>query len=314
MSERKNKLSVIIPVFNEGECIVEVANRLLELREKLLSELDLELLFVDDGSSDMSLSILKEISAKNLNVKIIVFSRNFGHQIAVTAGIDMACGDYVAIIDADLQDPPELLEDMYHLALQGFDVVYGKRRSRAGETLLKRLTAVVFYKFINYMCDINIPMDTGDFRLMSRRVVDELKQLRERHRFIRGLIPWLGFKSVPFEYDRHVRFAGKTKYPFSKMIRFAMNAILSFSQKPLILAMHLGFWSILVGIFGGLYMLYIKLFTTISVPGITVVIFCIILFGGIQIFLIGIIGEYIARIFEESKQRPLYIVAETTNI
>lgn len=233
MLREKPLLSVVIPIFNEEACLPETVRRLLALEEMLSHEVSLEFLFVDDGSKDKSLSFLKEMTASYPQIKIIAFSRNFGHQIAITAGIDMAAGDYVAVIDADLQDPPELIEAMYHLALTGYDIVYGKRRSRAGETLFKRATASAFYRFFSYMCEIDIPTDTGDFRLMSRRVVDAFKQLRERHRFVRGMIPWVGFRATPIEYDRDERYAGETKYPLRKMIGFATNAILSFSKKPL---------------------------------------------------------------------------------
>lgn len=307
-------LSIVIPVFNEEESINETVIRLQALRNDIASEVDIELIFVDDGSKDKSLQILRNLSHKDKYVKIISFSRNFGHQIAVTAGIDLAIGDYVAVIDADLQDPPELIADMYRLALTGFDVVYGKRRSRAGETVFKKATAAAFYRLLNYMCEIDIPSDTGDFRLMSRRVVDAFKQLRERHRFVRGMVPWLGYRSTPLEYDRAERFAGETKYPFKKMLAFAVNAILSFSSKPLTLAIRAGFTTIFFGLAGGIYMLYLKLYTNIPVPGLTAILISIVFFSGVQILLIGIVGEYIARIFEEVKGRPLYLVAETINI
>jgi dolichol-phosphate mannosyltransferase len=307
-------LSVVIPVFNEEESLPETVRRLLALGDKLLPSVDLELLFVDDGSRDNSLAILKGIAASQSSIKIIAFSRNFGHQIAITAGIDLAAGDYVAVIDADLQDPPELIEAMYQLALTGYDVVYGKRRSRAGETVFKRASAAAFYRLFSYMCEMDIPTDTGDFRLMSRRVVEAFKQLRERHRFVRGMIPWVGFRATPLEYDRDERYAGETKYPLRKMLTFATNAILSFSKKPLTLAIRLGFMTILVGVVLGFYVLYLKLFTSIPVPGITAVLLSIVVFSGVQILLIGIVGEYIARIFEEVKGRPLYLVAETVNL
>lgn len=314
MLREKPLLSVVIPVFNEEESLPETLRRLRALAEKLLPDVDLELLFVDDGSKDNSLAILKRTAASQPNVKVIAFSRNFGHQIAITAGIDLAAGDYVAVIDADLQDPPELIESMYRLAMTGYDVVYGKRRSRAGETVFKRASAAAFYRLFSYMCEMDIPTDTGDFRLMSRQVVEAFKQLRERHRFVRGMIPWVGFRAVPLEYDRDERFAGETKYPLRKMLAFATNAILSFSKKPLTLAIRLGFMTILVGVALGLYVLYLKLFTSIPVPGITAVLLSIVVFSGVQILLIGIVGEYIARIFEEVKGRPLYLVAETVNL
>lgn len=309
----KKLLSIVVPVFNEEESINETVSRLLALRDFLSSEVDMELLLINDGSKDLTLDILKKIAIKDPGVKVLSFSRNFGHQIAITAGIDFALGDYVAVIDADLQDPPELIGDMYRLALTGFDVVYGKRRSRTGESIFKKFSAAAFYRILNYMCEIDIPTDTGDFRLMSRKVVDAFNQLRERHRFVRGMVPWLGFRTIQLEYDRSERFAGETKYPLGKMIGFAVNAILSFSKKPLTMAIRLGFFTIIIGVLLGSYMLYSKLFTNIPIPGFTALICAIIFFSGIQILLIGVVGEYIARIFEEVKGRPLYFVDEVIN-
>lgn len=314
MLREKNLLSIVVPVFNEEESIAESVRRLLALQDKLSPEIDVELVFVDDGSKDRSLTLLRSFAVQTASVKVISFSRNFGHQIAITAGIDLAVGDYVAVIDADLQDPPELIEDMYRLALTGFDVVYGKRRSRAGESAFKKMTAAAFYRVLNYMCEIDIPADTGDFRLMSRRVVEVFKKLREHHRFVRGMIPWLGFRSTPLEYDRAERYAGETKYPLSKMLAFATNATLSFSSKPLTMAIRLGFVTIFAGLCGGAYMLYLRLFTNTPIPGLTAILLSIVIFSGVQILLIGVVGEYIARIFEEVKNRPLYLVAETINI
>jgi len=310
----RDLLSVVIPVYNEEESLAEAIKQLLALNEKLSPELDMEFVFVNDGSKDRSMEILKGSAALNSHLKVVSLSRNFGHQIAITCGLDKAKGDYVAIIDADLQDPPELILDMYRKALAGYDVVYGKRRSRAGETFFKKVTASGFYRFLNYMCEIDIPRDTGDFRLMSRKVVNEFNALRERHRFVRGMVPWLGFSSISLEYDRAERFAGETKYPLRKMMSFAMNAILSFSSKPLTLAIRMGFLTILTGILGGAYMLYLKLFTEIPVPGVTAIILSIVIFSGVQILLIGVVGEYIARIFEEVKGRPLYLVSESINL
>lgn len=314
MLPEKPLLSIVIPVLDEEESIAETVKRLLALRDTLLHEIDVELVFVDDGSNDRSLSLLRGLAAQTTSLKVISFSRNFGHQIAITAGIDLAAGDYVAVVDADLQDPPELIEQMYKIALTGFDVVYGKRRTRTGEGLFKIGTAAAFYRLLNYMCDIDIPADTGDFRLMSRRAVDTFKTLRERHRFVRGMVPWLGYKAAPLEYDRVGRTAGETKYPLAKMLALATNAVLSFSSKPLTLAIRLGFLTTLAGIAWGAYMLYLKLFTNIPVPGLTAVLLTVVIFGGVQISLIGLVGEYIARIFEEVKGRPLYVVAETINI
>lgn len=314
MLQERPLISVVIPVFNEEECLPEMFRRLLALRESLRVKAECEFLFVDDGSKDRSLELLKEAATMETVVKVISFSRNFGHQIAITAGIDCAKGDFVAVIDGDLQDPPELITSMYDLACIGYDVVYAKRRCRPGETFFKKVTATAFYRLLSYLCEIDIPTDTGDFRLMSRRVVNAFKQMRERHRFVRGMVPWVGFRAAPFEYDRDQRYAGETKYPLRKMIAFASNAIISFSKKPLTLAIRLGVVMIFAGLVFASYMLYLKLFTEIPVPGVTAVVLSITFFSGVQIFLIGIVGEYIARIFEEVKGRPLYLVHETVNL
>lgn len=312
MFSEKTTLDIIIPVYNEEECIDELLSRLFKLKKEL-DELEIRFIFVNDGSKDRTFEILKRYAESNKDIKIINFSRNFGHQIAVTAGLDFANADYIAIIDADLQDPPELIKDMYYKAKEGFDVVYGKRISRKGETFFKKATAKLFYKFISKMCEIDIPEDTGDFRLISKRVLKNLKNMREKHRFIRGMIPWVGFKSTPFYYHRDERYAGQTKYPFKKMLKFALDAIFSFSNTPLRIATQLGFYIILTGILGALLMLYLRFFTKYNVPGITAVIITIIIMSGVQIFMLGIIGEYVGRIFEESKNRPLYIIGETVN-
>lgn len=306
------KLDIIIPIYNEEECINELMKRLLILIDNI-SYLDINLIFINDGSKDKSLDLLFDYSKRYEFVKVLNFSRNFGHQIAVTAGLDYADADYIAIIDADLQDPPELIEDMYKKAKEGFDVVYGKRLTRKGETFIKRITAKMFYKFLSKMCDVNIPADTGDFRLISKRVLLELKNMKEMHRFLRGLVPWVGFKSVSLSYHRDERFAGETKYPLKKMVKFAKDAVFSFSNVPLRVANYIGTQIVLLGILGGAFMLYIKIFTDYAVPGTTVLILTVIILGGVQIMILGIIGEYIGRIFEESKNRPLYIIAESKN-
>jgi dolichol-phosphate mannosyltransferase len=306
-------LSIVVPVFNEATCISETIHRLKLLKAPLLlRETELELLFVDDGSSDSSLEILRKAAADPM-VKVISFSRNFGHQIAITAGTDEAKGDFTAIIDADLQDPPELILDMHQKAIEGYDVVYGRRTSRAGETNFKKYSAAAFYQFINYMSETDIPRDTGDFRLISKRVSDALRGMRERHRFMRGMIPWTGFKSIALEYDRAERFAGETKYPLKKMLQLAFGAILSFSSKPLTIAIRLGVFVTLIGFIGGAYLIYLKFFTSIPIPGVTAVLLAIIISGGVQIMLIGLVGQYIARIFDEVKGRPLYFINEKIN-
>jgi glycosyltransferase involved in cell wall biosynthesis len=307
-------LTVVIPVYNEEACIPALFARLVELRKELSTEIDVELLYVDDGSRDRSVDLLRSLTESHDFVKLVALTRNFGQQLAVTAGIDHSKGDWVALIDADLQDPPEVIADMYRLAQRGYEVVYGQRRSRQGESAFKRITAATFYRLIGLLTDVEIPKDTGDFGLMSRRVAATLKTMRERHRFLRGMVPWTGFRSVALQYDRDSRFAGATKYPFSKMAGFAANAIFSFSAKPLAVATKLGLITAMLGAAGGTYMLYLKLFTDIPVAGVTSILVSIVFFGGVQVSLIGLLGEYVARIFEEAKGRPLYVVSETRNI
>lgn len=314
MKEKLPTLDIIVPIFNEIECVDNLLERLIALREKLSLKLDTSLFFVDDGSLDGSGQALLEIAKKYRFAKVVTLSRNFGHQIAVTAGLDYVDADYVAIIDADLQDPPELLSDMFDELIKGFDVVYGQRETREGETFFKKVTAAGFYRILSYMCEVDIPKDTGDFRIMTKRVARELKEMKERHRFIRGMVPWLGFKSYAYKYDRQERFAGETKYPLSKMIKFAFDAIFSFSKKPLFYATRLGLFSILLAIFGAFYMVYLKLFTNNVVDGITVLVVTVVFMGGVQIMVLGIIGEYVARIFEEAKARPLYVVDQVANV
>lgn len=314
MATGRPLLSIVVPVFNEEECIPALLSRLTGLQVKLQGRAELELLFVDDGSTDRSRPMLVELTEKHPYVKVILLSRNFGHQLAVTAGLDHANGDWVAILDADLQDPPEIIGDMLAKALEGYDVVYGQRRRRKGETAFKRITAAGFYRLLSRLCEINVPNDTGDFRLMSRRVVATLRDMRERHRFIRGMVPWIGFKSAPLAYDRDQRYAGETKYPVRKMLKFAANAILSFSAKPIVMATRIGAFIVAAGMVGALYVLYLKLFTDEVVAGLTSILLAVVLLGGFQILFIGLLGEYVARIFEEAKGRPLYVIAETRNL
>lgn len=316
MKEKINKsVSVIVPIFNESESILECFSRLNKVRLtfKRVYQVSLEIIFIDDGSSDNSMELLSAIAVKNKFVKIISFTRNFGHQFSVTAGIDATRADYIGIIDGDLQDPPELIIDMYKLAKEGFDVIYAVRSSRKGESYFKKISASLFYKFFNLMCNESIPRDTGDFRLISRKVADEFRLLKERHRFIRGLIPWLGHKSAPIYYNRAGRFAGITKYPLRKMVDFATNAIFSFSVKPLKLTIKLGLSIIFVSILLSAYILYLRFIKNILIPGFATIILTIVFFGGVNIFLIGLIGEYIARIFEEVKDRPLYVIDKKIN-
>jgi glycosyltransferase involved in cell wall biosynthesis len=307
-------LDIIIPIYNEEECLQELFARLLNLRVMMKAKVVMRFIFIDDGSIDESVAMLKALCVKYEFASLITLSRNFGHQIAVTAGIDSSIGDYAAIIDADLQDPPELIEGMYDQLISGYDVVYGQRKSRAGETFFKKVSAAGFYKLLSFLCDVDIPRDAGDFRIVTKRVVSELRNMKERHRFIRGMVPWVGFKSSAFIYDRHERFAGETKYPLAKMISFAASAIFSFSKKPLVFATKAGVYVTATALFGAIYLLYLKLFTSEMVEGITVIFLAIVMMGGVQILILGIIGEYIARIFEESKGRPLYVIDEKINI
>ena len=311
----RKKLEIVAPVYNEEEVLQETLTRFNLLRDNLANKnLDVSFLFVDDGSSDSTLEILRKASLNQLHLKVLSLSRNFGHQFALTAGLDHADADYIVIIDADLQDPPELILDMLNLARKGFHNVYGKRRSRQSETWFKKITATVFYQFLSYMSDTKIPANTGDFRLITKPVHKAFCTMRERHRFIRGMIPWIGFASVAYEYDRDRRFAGKTKFPFSKMFAFASNAIFSFSTKPILIATRLGLVTITIGFTGAVCIVYLKLFTNTPVPGLTAILTSLSIFSGIQILLIGMVGSYVARIFEEGKGRPLYLVNETHNL
>jgi dolichol-phosphate mannosyltransferase len=309
------ELSVIIPIFNEAAVIDELRRRLAEVMGKLDSSVrSWEVIFIDDGSRDASLEKLREMAAQEPRFKVVSFARNFGHQMAITAGVDMADGDAVVIMDADLQDPPEVVGEMIERWRQGFDVVYGVRKSRAGETIFKRMTAAAFYRLLKWMLGgVSIPVDAGDFRLMSRPVVLTLRALRERHRFVRGMVAWVGFKQSPLYYDREARFAGETKYPFSKMLRFALDAITSFSVLPLRLASWLGVGAALVAIVYALFVVYVRVFLGGVVQGWTTIMIAVALGTSAQLFMTGILGEYIGRIYEEIKRRPLYITAELLN-
>jgi dolichol-phosphate mannosyltransferase len=275
----------------------------------LESELEVEFIFVNDGSTDRSLEILLALRERDPRVKVLHFSRNFGHQIAVTAGIDHAAGDVVVIIDADLQDPPEVILVMLEKWREGFKVIYGVRAERKGESAFKLVTAKLFYRLMGRLSDIKIPLDTGDFRLMDRVVVEGLRKMPEESRYLRGMVSWLGFKQCGITYVRDARYAGKTKYTFRKMIRFAFNGIASFSEKPLVLAGWLG---LLVTAGGFAFLLYIiigkLLHPDAIVTGWASLMGIVIFFGGIQLLSLGILGQYIGRIYREVKRRPLYIL------
>lgn len=302
-------LSVVVPCYNEEAVIAETLQRLFAFSRDV-HQLEIEFIFVDDGSSDATRRILKQHALHDPRIRVIGFARNFGHQIAVTAGIDAARGDAVVLIDADLQDPPEAIHGMIEKWRAGYDVVYGTRTDRPGESAFKLVTARAFYRLLNRLSDVPIPLDTGDFRLMSRPVVETLKAMPERDRFVRGMVSWAGFKQIALPYQRAKRFAGDSKYPLSKMLRFACDGIMSFSAKPLQLAMAVGMGTSLLALLGILYALFLRIFTNIWVEGWTALMIAVLFLGGVQLICVGILGEYIGRIYKESKQRPLYVVQE----
>lgn len=302
-------LSIIVPCYNEEEVIGETMNRIKKFCAEL-NDLNVELIFIDDGSRDRTLEILKGYATEDYRIKLIGFARNFGHQIAVTAGIDAACGDAVVLIDADLQDPPEIVHQMIAKWREGYDVVYGTRIERPGESAFKRATARTFYRLLNRLSEVPIPLDTGDFRLMSRHVVDTLRAMPERDRFVRGMVSWAGFKQTALPYKRAERLAGESKYPLRKMIRFATDGIMSFSIKPLQISIAIGMLSAVVSALGIFYVLFLRIFTNIWAPGWTALMISVLFIGGVQLICIGIMGEYIGRIYGEVKMRPLYVVSE----
>lgn len=301
-------VSVIVPCYNEESVIDETHRRLTDTLSSL--GCSYEILYVDDGSRDKTLLKLRSIQAHDETVRVLSFSRNFGHQIAVSAGIDHAQGEAIVLIDADLQDPPELIRSMLEKWREGYDVVYGQRHSREGESYFKVATARLFYRFINRLSDVPIPLDTGDFRLMSRQVVEVLRRMPEKDRFIRGMVSWVGFRQCALPYERARRYAGVSKYPLRKMVAFATDGILSFSIKPLRLATTVGFLTSGLAIFGILYALVLRLWTSNWVSGWTLLIISVLFLGGVQLICLGIIGEYVGRIYSESKRRPLYLIGE----
>ena len=302
-------LSVVVPCYNEEDVIRHTHERLSKVLKQ--TGMAYEIIYVNDRSRDNTLGILRELQADDAGVRVVSFSRNFGHQVAVTAGIDHTRGDAVVLIDADLQDPPELIAAMLEKWRGGAQVVYGMRESRTGESAFKLLTAKLFYRLIDRISDVKIPLDTGDFRLMDRRVVDVLKQMPERDRFLRGMVSWVGFRQAPLPYARSERAAGGTKYPLRKMLLFAADGIVSFSLVPLRLATLLGFITAVMMVVGIVYALVLRLFTGIWAPGWTLLFVAMFLIGGMTLCCLGIIGEYVGRIYRELKRRPLYIVDET---
>jgi len=299
-------ISLVIPVYNEIEVIDACYQRLTKVMQTM-NGYAYELIFVDDGSNDGSHARLLELQINDTHLVVIKFSRNFGHQIAITAGIDKAKGGAVVVIDADLQDPPEVIETMIAKWEEGYDVVYGVREKREGEGWIKLFTAAAFYRFLRLFTSIDIPVDVGDFRLMSARAADQFRQLREKDRFVRGLVSWLGFRQTGVVYEREERFAGETKYPFRKMAKFAVDGITSFSSVPLKLASWLGF---LASIFAFLYLLtvFVQKIMGYTVEGWATIMVAMLFLGGVQLICLGIIGEYIGRIFNEIKPRPMYVI------
>jgi polyisoprenyl-phosphate glycosyltransferase len=303
------KYSIIIPVYNEKEVIHQTYQRLKTVMNS--TGASYELLFVNDGSRDQTEECLIDIRGMDEKVKLLNFSRNFGHQIAISAGMDYALGEAVVIIDADLQDPPELILDMIEKWMEGFDVVYAKRTTRKGESFFKKKTAAMFYRTLRGMTEIDIPIDTGDFRLMDRRVVEQMKNIREKNRFVRGLASWVGFRQTAIEYEREERFAGETKYPLKKMLKLSLDGITSFSYKPLKLASYAGFLLSIVGFIYMFTVLYLKVFTKQTVSGWSSLIIIQLVFSGFMLMILGVIGEYIGRIYDETKDRPLYIIRDS---
>jgi dolichol-phosphate mannosyltransferase len=302
-------LSIVVPCFNEEACVGALHERLRAAARKAVGE-DYEIVLVNDGSKDGSWPIMQRIAAENPRVVAANLSRNHGHQLALTAGLDLCRGDRILIIDADLQDPPELLGDMLTaMRSEGADVVYGVRKSRAGETAFKRATAHGFYRLLSRATEVDIPLDAGDFRLMSRRALDALLAMPEQARFIRGMVAWIGFKQVPFAYDRQERFAGETKYPLKKMLRFAFDALTGFSSAPLKLASHAGLWLSVGSVLLILYIGYAWLAGQ-SIQGWTSLMLVVVVLGAVQMFVLALMGEYIGRLYNEAKGRPLYIVQE----
>lgn len=304
-------ISIVVPCYNEQEVFSETYKRLTETFAQLdSSKYTYEIIFVNDGSKDDTLKMINEVVESDKRVRGLNFSRNFGHQIAITAGLDNCRGDAAVVIDADLQDPPYVILEMVKKWEEGYDVIFGKRIERAGESAFKLLTAKWFYRFINRLSDVDIPLDTGDFRLMDRQALNQFLRMRESYRFVRGMVAWIGFKQTFVEYDRESRFAGTTKYPLKKMLRLASDAILSFSNTPLKVATFVGFLTSIIAFIGIIYSLYMRLFTEDYVTGWTLLMISILLIGGIILLVLGIIGEYVGRIYGEIKQRPLYIVKD----
>ncbi len=302
------KYSIVVPLYNEELVIEETHKRLSEVM--LSTGEEYEIIFVNDGSRDKTCELAKQIMKNDSHICLINFSRNFGHQTAITAGMDNARGQAIVVIDADLQDPPEVILDMIQKWKQGYDVVYGRRSVREGETAFKKVTAKVFYRVLSSLTSIDIPTDTGDFRLIDRKVCDAMKSIKEKNRYVRGLVSWLGFKQTDVTYVRKQRFAGETKYPLKKMLRFASDAITSFSTKPLKLSSYIGYSLSLASFVYLIYVIIRKLTVGDFDSGWASIVAISLFFNGVVLIALGIMGEYIGRIYDECKNRPLYVIAE----
>ncbi len=300
--------SIIAPVYNENEVLPELVTRVREVMDTTGESW--ELVLVDDGSTDGSTQSIREFGKQDQRVRPVIFARNFGHQLAVTAGLDYSRGQAVVIIDADLQDPPEVILDLIAKWREGYEVVYAVRAEREGESWFKLFTASLFYRIIYSITDVDIPMDTGDFRLLDRKVVNVIGQMRERHRFLRGMSVWVGFHQTGVEYRRSARYAGETKYPFKKMFKFALDAITSFSYFPLQVATYLGFISAGLSILAIPVVIAMRLAGSQAFFGQATTLIAVLFLGGVQLISLGILGEYIGRLYDEAKGRPLYIVTE----
>ena len=308
------KISIVIPMYYEEQVAEECYKRVTNVL-KSIENYDYEIIFINDGSKDKTLDILEKLAQNDGKVKVISFSRNFGHQAAVTAGLKYVSGDAVIIMDADLQDPPELIPDMLKYWENGYDVIYGKRKKREGEAVFKLLTAKVFYETLNKLSDVEIPKDTGDFRLVDKKVVDVINNLPEHNKFLRGLFSWVGFKQYAYEYERKERVAGKTKYPLKKMIKLAKDGIFSFSTKPLKIVGGLGIISVIISIVILVYAILSYAYNWNNLTAGWTSMMCTMTFlGGVILISLWMIGEYIGRIYEETKQRPQYIIEKTINI
>ena len=305
---KKIMYSIVAPIYNEIEIIDEFCKRIKAVMDT--TNKPWELILVDDGSTDGSTERIRELASDSEQIRAVIFARNFGHQIAVTAGLDYTRGDAVTIIDADLQDPPEVILDLIDKWQEGYQVVYAVRAEREGESWFKKFTASLFYRIIYRITDVKIPLDTGDFRLLDRRVVDVMNSMREKHRFLRGMSSWIGFKQVGVEYKRAARFAGETKYPFKKMLQLALNAVTGFSYFPLQVASYFGFASAGLAIVAIPVVAILRMTGTQFFGGQATTLIAVLFLGGVQLISLGILGEYIGRLYDEAKGRPLYIVSQ----